>query len=94
MDSIDNAGSPETERATRNVPGRRPAGFRSASVDRRRWWHVDCCDVTNTRRNLTVLVNRDRVVLVGPPGESVALPTGGVGELSSALRKAAEQARK
>ena len=91
MDFIDQAGP---HRAAARFDRRSPVDFRPMPADGRRWWHVDCRDVTNTRRTLTVLANRDRVVLVGPPGESVALPTGGVGELSSALRKAAEQARK
>jgi hypothetical protein len=75
-------------------PVRRSAEFAPIPADRRRWWQVDCRDVFHTHRSLTVLVNRDRVVLVGPPGESAALATGGVGELSTALRNAAEQARK
>lgn len=91
MDFIDQAG-PHRAAGRPNRSG--SDDFRPMPADDRRWWYVDCRDVTSTRRTLTVLANRDRVVLVGPPGESVALPTGGVGELSSALRKAAEQARK
>ncbi len=59
----------------------------------RRWW-VDCRDAQHSRRVLSVLANRDRVVLVGPPGETVVLPTAGAGALGTALRKAADQARK
>lgn len=95
MDFIDQASpSRAAARTDRVGPVRRSADSRPMPGDDRRWWHVDCRDVKNTRRTLTVLANRDRVVLVGPPGDSVALPTGGVGVLSSALRKAAEQARK
>ncbi|RRO13778.1 hypothetical protein EIL87_22635 [Saccharopolyspora rhizosphaerae] len=65
-----------------------------APADRRRWWHVDCRDVANTRRGLAVLVNRDKVVLVGPPGHAAELNSRGAGQLSMALRDAAAQARK
>jgi len=61
--------------------------------DHRRWWRVLCRDVQSIRRYLTVLVNRDRVVLVGPPGRTVVLSSGDAGRLSEALRRAAEQAR-
>lgn len=63
-------------------------------ADRRRWWHVDCRDVANAHRNLTVLVNRDKVVLVGPPGHAAELESRGAAQLSMALRDAATQARK
>lgn len=61
---------------------------------RRPWWRVGCRDASNARRHLTVLAHRDKVVLVGPPGKTVGLTTDGVGALASALREAAEQARK
>lgn len=85
------------------------AGFgnqaESAPSNRRRWWHVDCRDVANTHRDLDVLVNRNKVILVGPPdhaseqGKAAAqyaaeLSTRGAGQLSMALRDAAAQARK
>ncbi|GAA2821521.1 hypothetical protein [Saccharopolyspora taberi] len=66
----------------------------SPDADRRPWWRVHCRDATNVHRDLDVLVNRDRVVLVGPPGAAAVLSTSGVGELSRALRSAADQARK
>ncbi|GAA4864996.1 hypothetical protein GCM10023222_17420 [Saccharopolyspora cebuensis] len=72
----------------------RPAESAPAPADRRRWWRVDCRDVTGSRRFLTVLVNRDRVVLVGPPGNSSALTRTGTVRVSTALRDAASQARK
>ena len=66
----------------------------SAPRDRRRWWHIDCRDVANAHRDLSVLVNRDKVVLVGPPDRPAELSTRGAGQLSMALRDAAAQARK
>ncbi|CAL99421.1 hypothetical protein A8924_0453 [Saccharopolyspora erythraea NRRL 2338] len=71
-----------------------PAESSGGAGDRTRWWRFHCRDATNAPRDLTVLVNRDKVVLVGPPGETAVLSTGGAGELSTALRAAAEQARK
>lgn len=65
-----------------------------APRDRRRWWHIDCRDVANAHRDLTVLVNRDKVVLVGPPDHTAELTKRGAGQLSMALRDAAAQARK
>ncbi|MDA3629041.1 hypothetical protein [Saccharopolyspora oryzae] len=50
--------------------------------------------MTNAHRNLAVLVNRDEVELVGPPGHAAVLSTVGVRQLSTALRDAAMQARK
>lgn len=66
----------------------------AAPVDRRRWWRVDCKDAANSRLFLDVLVDRDRVVLVGPPGHTAALRANGLGQLTYALRDAAVQARK
>ncbi|WP_223198642.1 hypothetical protein [Solihabitans fulvus] len=45
-------------------------------------------------RCLTVLVDRDTVVVVGPPGETAVLSAGQLGELRTALREAAEQAER
>ncbi|WP_229679989.1 hypothetical protein [Saccharopolyspora thermophila] len=50
--------------------------------------------MANTHRVLTVLVNRDRVVLVGPPGRAAVLSRVGLAGLTTALRDAAVQARK
>jgi hypothetical protein len=58
----------------------------------RHWWRVSCRDVINRERFLTVLIDRDRVVLVGPPGETAVLSSVQVGQLSDALREAALQA--
>ena len=84
----EHAGS--TERLATPRPS---AEFAPVPEDRRRWWRFDCRDVANVQRFLTVLVNRDRVVLVGPPGRTVVLSSGDAGRLSEALRRAAEQAR-
>jgi hypothetical protein len=58
----------------------------------RHWWRVSCRDVIDRERFLTVLIDRDRVVLVGPPGETAVLSQTQVGQLSDALREAAGQA--
>lgn len=64
------------------------------SVLGRRVWRINCGDVVNRERCLTVLVERNRVVLVGPPGETAVLTTGQLGQLRSALNEAAEQAER
>ncbi len=60
----------------------------------RRVWRINCGDVVNRERCLTVLVERNRVVLVGPPGETAVLTAGQLGQLRIALREAAEQAER
>ncbi|MEU4442567.1 hypothetical protein AB0K14_01265 [Actinosynnema sp. NPDC050801] len=45
-------------------------------------------------RCLTVLVDRGRVVLVGPPGETAVLSADQLVQLRAALREAAEQAER
>jgi hypothetical protein len=60
----------------------------------RRVWHVSCGDVINRDRCLTVLVDQNKVVLVGPPGETAVLSSGQLGQLRDALREAAEQAER
>lgn len=74
--------------------GDSPASADENPAQERRWWRTQCRDVHNEHSFLTVLPNRDKVVLVGPPGRTAALEPGAVRELSSALRSAAEQARK
>jgi len=71
------------------VPLDLPSGFTG-----RRVWRVSCGDVINRERCLTVLVERNRVVLVGPPGETAVLTAGQLGQLRAALREAAEQAER
>jgi hypothetical protein len=60
----------------------------------RKVWRINCGDVVNRERCLTVLVERNRVVLVGPPGETAVLTSGQLGQLRTALREAAEQAER
>jgi hypothetical protein len=69
-------------------------GELQGSVDGRRVWRVSCGDVINRERCLTVLVERNQVVLVGPPGETAVLSAGQLGQLRTALREAAEQAER
>jgi hypothetical protein len=60
----------------------------------RKVWRINCGDVVNRERCLTVLVERNRVVLVGPPGETAVLTAGQLSQLRAALREAAEQAER
>lgn len=94
MDSFEQAKADEADASSGHGPMRGSAELVPVPADRRRWWRVSCRDVVHTHRFLTVLVDRDRVALVGPPGDTVVLSTGGVSQLSTALRYAAEQARK
>ncbi|WP_242613436.1 hypothetical protein [Herbihabitans rhizosphaerae] len=64
------------------------------STSGRRVWRISCGDVINRDRFLTVLVERNRVVLVGPPGETAVLSAGQLGQLRTALREAAELAER
>lgn len=57
------------------------------------WWRISCRDVIDRECFLTVLTDRDHVVLVGPPGETAVLSAMQVEQLSEALRLAAEQTR-
>ncbi|HEY0638767.1 MAG TPA: hypothetical protein VGD67_14050 [Pseudonocardiaceae bacterium] len=59
---------------------------------RRHWWRLPCRDVIDRERFLTVLIDRDQVVLVGPPGETAVMSPAQVGHLSEALREAADRA--
>ena len=78
------------------APGRRAEEPRPLTGSRggRREWRISCGDVVNRDRCLTVLVERNKVVLVGPPGETAVLTTGQLGQLRAALREAAEQAER
>lgn len=60
----------------------------------RKVWHINCGDVINRNRCLTVLVDQNKVVLVGPPGETAVLSSGQLSQLRDALREAAEQAER
>ena len=87
----------------RTAPPRRDARHEDSGADRgelhgsalgRQVWRINCGDVVNRERCLTVLVERNRVVLVGPPGETAVLTAGQLGQLRTALREAAEQAER
>lgn len=60
----------------------------------RRAWRIHCSDVVNRERCLTVVVDKGKVVLVGPPGETAVLSAGQLGQLRLALREAADQAER
>ncbi|PRX47143.1 hypothetical protein B0I33_106242 [Prauserella shujinwangii] len=51
-------------------------------------WAIACRDIAGRRRELTVFVSNDRVVLVAPPGEAAVLAPLDVGRLRAALRDA------
>ncbi|EHY89720.1 hypothetical protein SacazDRAFT_02832 [Saccharomonospora azurea NA-128] len=55
-------------------------------------WRVQCGDLISRDRCLTVYVDDDEVVLVGPPGETARLSAGQLGQLRAALNEAAELA--
>lgn len=77
------------------VPGSsRPEPDLQAPLIGRRTWRINCGDVVDRERSLTVLVERNRVVLVGPPGETAVLTPGQLSQLRTALREAAEQAER
>ncbi|MFC6088353.1 hypothetical protein [Saccharothrix lopnurensis] len=79
------------------VPTRGPADVGSGwrgTTGQRHWWRVRCSDVVDRERCLTVLVDRGRVVLVGPPGETAVLSADQLVQLRAALREAAEQAER
>ncbi|GAA2990233.1 hypothetical protein LV75_002945 [Actinokineospora diospyrosa] len=79
------------------VPAEAHRDFRGelhGSVGERRVWRIACGDVINRDRCLTVLVEKNKVVLVGPPGETAVLSSGQLGQLRDALREAAEQAER
>jgi hypothetical protein len=87
--------------APQRTPAGRPVdgsleqrGDLPGSVLGRKVWRINCGDVVNRERCLTVLVERNRVVLVGPPGETAVLTAGQLGQLRTALREAAEQAER
>ncbi|WP_199435537.1 hypothetical protein [Qaidamihabitans albus] len=51
-------------------------------------WAISCRDIAGRRREVTVFVSSDRVVLVAPPGEAAVLAPLDVGRLRAALRDA------
>jgi hypothetical protein len=89
--------APATPRTTPGVVGDPSLEHRAdlqGSMLGRKVWRINCGDVVNRERCLTVLVERNRVVLVGPPGETAVLTAGQLGQLRAALREAAEQAER
>ncbi|ONI72774.1 hypothetical protein ALI144C_42980 [Actinosynnema sp. ALI-1.44] len=86
------AASPAAQAEPQDAPGLRDL---SGNYAGRQVWHISCGDVINRDRCLTVLVNdQNKVVLVGPPGETAVLSSGQLGQLRDALREAAEQAER
>jgi hypothetical protein len=53
-------------------------------------WRVQCGDLINRERCVTVMVQDNQVVLVGPPGETARLTAGQLGQLRAALNEAAK----
>lgn len=51
-------------------------------------WSINCRDLAGRRRDVTVFVSSDKVVLVAPPGEAAVLGPLDVGRLRAALRDA------
>jgi hypothetical protein len=64
------------------------------STGHRHWWRIRCGDVVDRDRCLTVMVDEDQVVLVGPPGQTAVLSADQLVQLRTALREAAEQAER
>jgi hypothetical protein len=57
-------------------------------VSTRDEWSISCRDLAGRRRDVTVFVSSDKVVLVVPPGEAAVLGPLDVGRLRAALRDA------
>jgi hypothetical protein len=57
-------------------------------------WRVQCGDLIDRERCVTVFVEQDQVVLVGPPGETARLTSGQLGQLRAALNEAAKLAER
>lgn len=51
-------------------------------------WSIGCRDLAGRRRDVTVFVSSDKIVLVAPPGEAAVLGPLDVGRLRAALRDA------
>ncbi|WP_236789444.1 hypothetical protein [Amycolatopsis sp. GM8] len=51
-------------------------------------WTVSCRDLAGRKRDLTVFISSDRIVVVAPPGEAAVLEPLDVGRLRAALRDA------
>lgn len=57
-------------------------------------WRVPCGDMIGRERCVTVFVDKNEVVLVGPPGETARLSGNQLGQLKTALNEAAKQAER
>ncbi|KID28876.1 hypothetical protein HQ32_03928 [Prauserella sp. Am3] len=74
--------------AERHTPdGRRPEDGSAV-------WRVQCGDLIGRERCVTVYVDNDDVVLVGPPGETARLTGTQLGQLRAALGEAAKLAER
>jgi hypothetical protein len=91
--SADAATGPGSSPASSYVESALDSTRRGTTGDRR-WWRISCGDVVDRDRCLTVMVDEDRVVLVGPPGETAVLSADQLVQLRAALREAAEQAER
>jgi hypothetical protein len=60
----------------------------------RKEWLVSCRDSAGRRRDIVVFIDRGRVVLVAPPGETAVLAPLEVGKLRAALRDAVLEAER
>ncbi|OZM72550.1 hypothetical protein CFN78_12935 [Amycolatopsis antarctica] len=57
-------------------------------------WRIQCGDLISRERCVTVFVDNDEVVLVGPPGETARMTGGQLGQLRAALNEAAKLAER
>ncbi|GAA1967104.1 hypothetical protein [Amycolatopsis minnesotensis] len=57
-------------------------------------WRVQCGDLIDRERCVTVVVENNQVVLVSPPGETARLSAGQLGQLRAALNEAAKLAER
>lgn len=57
-------------------------------------WRVRCGDLIDRGRCVTVFVEHNQVVLVGPPGETARMTTDQLGQLRAALNEAAKLAER
>ncbi len=67
------------------------SGIPVATPGRTRW-RIGCSDVIGRPRDLNVVVEHGRGVLIGPPGETVILSLQQADQLRVALREAAARA--
>ncbi|PXY34854.1 hypothetical protein DI005_17010 [Prauserella sp. PE36] len=90
--------SPVGEKARQPLSSASTADPRAAAVRRYEGgqlvWRVQCGDLISRERCLTVFVDDDEVVLVGPPGETARLTAGQLGQLRAALNEAAKLAER